>query len=183
YLEGVLPGELPASFALEAQKALAVAARTYALRNRGKHADEGADLCDGVHCQMYLGRTDASPRGMRAVRETRGLCAWYRGDLVCTFYSADCGGESTDAAFVPLKDMPKEILPYLRPVRDCPRPGAPDYCCASRSHWWSAEIPKARLEALLNAAPETWVGHLKSITFTGHDASGRVTTVRLEGED
>jgi stage II sporulation protein D len=183
YLEGVLPGELPASFAMEAQKALAVAARTYALRNLAKHAAEGADLCDGVHCQVYLGCTNASARGRKAVRETRGLCAWYRGDLVCTFYSADCGGESTSAAWVPLKDMPREVPEYLRPVRDRPAPGAPDYCSASPSHWWSAEVPVHRIEAVLNQDPTTRIGRFRSIAFSGRDASGRVTSVRVEGLD
>ena len=177
----MLPGELPASFAPEAQKALAVAARTYALRNLGKHAAEGADLCDGVHCQMYLGDTNASPPGRNAVRSTRGLCAWYQGELVCTFYSADCGGESTSAANVPLPDMPRRLPPYLRPVRDRPGPRSPDYCCASPSHWWSAQVSLARLQALLDASPQTWLGTLKSVAFTGRDLSGRVTRVRLTG--
>src|SRR5207248_5513795 len=105
---------------------------------------------------MSLGDTNASPPGRKAVRATRGLCAWYRGDLVCTFYSADCGGESTYGTDVPLPDMPRQPLPYLRPVRDCQGRGAPDYCCASPSHWWCAQVSLARLETLLNASPETW---------------------------
>lgn len=183
YLDGVLPGEIPASFAPEAQKALAVAARTYSLRNRGKHAAEGADLCDGVHCQMYVGETAVSPAGLQAARATRGLCAWYEGELACTFYSADCGGQTASAADVPLPDMPSAPPAYLRPVRDRAAPGAPDYCRASPHHWWTADLPTRHVEAALDQDPETYVGALKRVAFTARDSTGRVTAVRLEGED
>ncbi|MBI3910047.1 MAG: SpoIID/LytB domain-containing protein [Armatimonadetes bacterium] len=182
YLEGVLPGELPPSFAPEAQKALAVAARTYALRNLDKHTDAGYDLCDGPHCQVYLGHTTASPRGLRAVRATRGLCVWFRGQLACTFYSADCGGQTTFAREVPLPDMPAPPPSYLRPVRDAPRPAGPDYCRRSSHHWWSARVPVAELEARLNEDPGTAVGKLLSARFGDRDVTGRVQRVFLEGE-
>ncbi len=183
YLEGVLPGEIPAAFGFEAQKALAVAARTYALRNREKHAEEGGDLCDGVHCQVYHGSTTASPRGTAAVRATRGLCCWYGDELVCTFYAADCGGQTTSARHVPLTDMPPVPPPYLRPVRDRPGPGMPDYCRASPSHWWSIQLGAAEVEAALNAQPETWIGALRTMQFARRDSTGRVTEVRLWGDD
>ena len=181
YLEGVVPGEIPRGFALEAQKALAVAARTYAIRQLGKHAADGYDLCDSTHCQRYLGVTRASPRALQAVRSTRGLCVWYGSDLAYTFYSADCGGSTTAIADVPLPDAPATPVPYLRPVRDRPAGARTDYCQRSPYRSWSARIAAATIEAALNADPATAVGRLTALRFADRDASGRVRTVIAEG--
>ncbi|HEY3417363.1 MAG TPA: SpoIID/LytB domain-containing protein, partial [Armatimonadota bacterium] len=53
YLRYVVAGEMPATFHPEALKAQAIIARTYTLCYLGRHADEGADLCAGVHCQVF----------------------------------------------------------------------------------------------------------------------------------
>jgi len=179
YLEGVLPGELPAGFGLEAQKALAVAARTYALVQSGKHGMY--DLCDRTCCQMYLGYHRGSQRGLAAVRATRYQCLWDGPDLVYAFYSADCGGKSTSVDEVPLRDKPAANLPYLCPVKDAPKAG-PDYCAASPYHQWVRRFTTEELERRLNARPQTEVGRLKEMKVKDLDPSGRVRTVLLRGE-
>jgi stage II sporulation protein D (peptidoglycan lytic transglycosylase) len=178
YLEGVLPGELPRSFGLEAQKALAVAARSYALVQRGKHGDY--DLCDRTCCQMYLGYHRGSARGLAAVRATRRQCLWSNGELVYAFYSADCGGLSANVADVPLKDKPARPLAYLRRVKDAPR-GGPYYCGSSPYHTWSRRLTLQQIEDRLNARPETYIGDLAHLRVTEYDPSGRVKTVVLQG--
>jgi hypothetical protein len=72
YLRGVVPAEMPASWPLEALKAQAIAARTYALRAIAapRHASIGADLCDTAQCQVYRGTFSA--RSDVAIRETAG---------------------------------------------------------------------------------------------------------------
>lgn len=179
YLEGVLPGELPAGFGLEAQKALAVAARTYALVQNGKHG--AFDLCDRTCCQMYLGYHRGSSRGLAAVRATRYQCLWSGPDLVYAFYSADCGGESTSVDEVPLRDKPTTTLKYLSPVKDAPRNGA-DFCATSPYHQWTRRFTKEELERRLNARPQTEVGRLVEMKVKDYDPSGRVRTVLLRGE-
>jgi stage II sporulation protein D len=179
YLEGVLPGELPAGFGMEAQKALAVAARSYALVQRGKHGE--FDLCDGTCCQMYLGRDRRSTRGLAAVRTTRRQVLRSGEDLVYAFYSADCGGLSARVEDVPLRDKPEGALPYLTIVRDGPGSG-PLFCGRSPYHRWSRRFTAAEIEARLNGEPATEVGRLRELAITGWDDSGRVTTVRLLGE-
>ena len=59
----MVPGEIGNAprAALEAQ---AIAARSYAVARAGRHEDEGADLCDGTHCQVYLGRLAATCRAL-----------------------------------------------------------------------------------------------------------------------
>jgi stage II sporulation protein D len=181
YLAGVVPGEVPNRFALEAQKAMAVAARTYTLVSRGKHAAEGFDLCDGTDCQMYLGILPWAPQGKRAVQETRGLVAWHGDQPIRTFYSADCGGCTANNEDILMSDMPHRALPYLRAVADRAGSGGPDYCAASSHHQWTRVLPAAALEAALNRRSSTCVGHLIRIRFTQYDASGRVKEVRIEG--
>ena len=92
YLLGVVPFEMGDSFPLEALKAQAVTARTYALRKSGS---SGAyDVEDTTNDQAYRGRTTSSPLSEQAVTETRGLCGVYRGALASCFYSASNGGQT-----------------------------------------------------------------------------------------
>ncbi len=178
YLEGVLPGELPAWFGLEAQKALAVCARSYALVQRGKHGD--FDLCDRPHCQMYVGLGPGGARALAAVQATRGLALWSGEELVYAFYSADCGGVSTGLEEVPLTDKPPGTKPYLRVVRDR-NPAGKDYCAGSPYHYWRVSLTRQALQNRLNKDPETRIGQLQSVEVRRVDASGRVADVVLRG--
>lgn len=92
YLLGVVPYEMGDSFPLEALKAQAIAARTYALRKSGSSADY--DVEDTTNDQAYKGRSDSSPMSEKAVRETRGLCGTYKGKLAWCYYSASNGGQT-----------------------------------------------------------------------------------------
>lgn len=92
YLLGVVPFEMGDSFPLEALKAQAIAARTYALRKSG--SDQDYDVEDTTNDQAYRGRTTNSPLSEQAVRETEGLCGTYNGRLAQCFYSASNGGQT-----------------------------------------------------------------------------------------
>ena len=92
YLLGVVPYEMGDSFPLEALKAQAIAARTYALRKSGSSADY--DVEDTTNDQTYRGRSSSSPLSEQAVRETEGICGVYNGSLAQCFYSASNGGQT-----------------------------------------------------------------------------------------
>ncbi len=103
YLKGVVPREMPASFATAALQAQAMAARTYA---RAVSAAGGAwDLCDTTACQVYGGRI-VSARGVltglesastsAAVDATQGLALYYGDGPALTQFSASNGGWSVD---------------------------------------------------------------------------------------
>ncbi len=92
YLLGVVPYEMGDSFPLEALKAQAIAARTYALRKSG--SDGAYDVEDTTNDQAYRGRSSSSPLSEQAVRETEGLCGVYKGRLAQCFYSASNGGQT-----------------------------------------------------------------------------------------
>lgn len=91
YLQGVVATEMPVSFPMQALKAQAIIARTYALFNLGQHADEGFDLCAEVHCQLYRGVAN-EPRARAAVQGTAGQVVAYRGCLADAVYHSTCGG-------------------------------------------------------------------------------------------
>lgn len=92
YLLGVVPYEMGDSFPLEALKAQAIAARTYALRKSGSEGDY--DVEDTTNDQAFRGRSTASPLSEQAVRETEGLVGTYKGKLAECFYSASNGGQT-----------------------------------------------------------------------------------------
>lgn len=92
YLLGVVPYEMGDSFPLEALKAQAVAARTYALRKSGSSGDY--DVEDTTNDQAYRGRTTYSPLSEQAVRETEGICGVFNGALAQCYYSASNGGQT-----------------------------------------------------------------------------------------
>lgn len=92
YLYGVVPKEVGASFPIESIKAQAVAARTYALSNINKHKNEGFNLCDTTHCQVY-GAMDAEHSSTnQAVNETRNMVVYYEGKLAETTFHSNNGG-------------------------------------------------------------------------------------------
>src|SRR5439155_24750934 len=86
YVRGVVPNELSYP-ALEALKAQAIAARTYALKNRGQFASEGFDLLPTTRSQVYRGLTSETSLTSRAVDETRGLIATYNGEPINALYT------------------------------------------------------------------------------------------------
>ncbi|MFN2532875.1 MAG: SpoIID/LytB domain-containing protein, partial [Pyrinomonadaceae bacterium] len=115
YVRGVVANELsPGGYpALEALKAQAIAARTYALRNRGQFMSQGFDLLPTTRSQVYRGLTSENPLSSRAVDETRGLVATYNGEPINALYTSTCGGRTEDA-----ENIFNDAVPYLR-GREC----------------------------------------------------------------
>ena len=100
YLLGVVPSELGLP-AIEAQKAQAVAARTYAVANIGGYGKQGFDMVPTISSQVYKGVSIETKMGTQAVRETRGMVATYQGKPIMAYYTSTCGGrtESSENIF------------------------------------------------------------------------------------
>lgn len=113
YLYGVVPSEIPSSYAYEAIKAQACAARTYALIKVQKKSDLGYDICDTTHCQVYGGYTNESKTTTQAVVDTEGKAIYYNGSPVEALFSSSSGGYTEDAVNVWGNDVP-----YLKAVPD-----------------------------------------------------------------
>jgi len=92
YLLGVVPYEMSEYFPLEALKAQAVCARTYALNKIGANADY--DVVDTTNDQVFKGVNHAYTNAARAVRETAGVVGTYKGKLAICYYSASNGGQT-----------------------------------------------------------------------------------------
>ena len=112
YLRGVVGEEMSPSYPLEALKAQAVAARSFALKNRKRHDKEGFDLCKTTHCQMYAGFEDFEIVN-RAVNETRGEVLTFKEKIADTNFHADSGGMTEAVA-----DVWGTNVAYLVPVKE-----------------------------------------------------------------
>ena len=92
YVCGVVAGEMPSGWPMEALKAQTVAARCYALKSLSKHADFGFDLCSTTNCQVYGGIAAEREQTNKAVEETAGIVASYDNKVVDTLFSSSNGG-------------------------------------------------------------------------------------------
>ena len=111
YLKGLVPYEMSDSFPLEALKAQAIAARSYAVR--GIRQDRDYDLSDDTNDQVYRGFIQEHTRAHRAVKETEGIVLTYNEQIIQAYYTASNGGQTESSAHA----WGGDVLPYL-PVRD-----------------------------------------------------------------
>ena len=123
YLRGVVPLELsPVAYPqIEALKAQAIAARTYALSHRNRFQREGFDLTSDARSQVYGGMSAEQALTDRAVEETRGMVAVYKNEdgqeaPIEALYTSNCGGrtENNESIFL------TRPVPYLRSVECAP---------------------------------------------------------------
>jgi stage II sporulation protein D len=164
YVSRVLAGEGDPKAGEAAQQALAIAIRTYTLKNSGRHARDGYDLCDSTHCQVPRPST---PTSRRVAMATAGEVLTYRGDLAEVFYSASCGGRSERAADV----WPGADYPYLVSRKD-------DVCEDDPA--WTADFALDNVQRALERAGFEG-DRLKDIRVDGRTSSGRVARLRLSG--
>ena len=106
YLLGVVPAEMPSKWSYEALKAQAIAARSYAIANRGKRASHGYDLKDTPEDQAYGGASSETATTNSAVIETKGVVITYNQRVIPAYYSASAGGHTTNSGAVWNKDLP-----------------------------------------------------------------------------
>ena len=165
YVAGVTAGEAASASAPAALQALAIAARTYALANRGRHAADGFDLCDLTHCQVLRRATPATTAASAA---TAGMYLSTEGRIADVYYTAACGGHT---------EKPSAVW---RGARDEPHlPSRPDDACGGEPAW-SSEIPARDLLRALRAggfAGET----IRGLRVVGRTGSGRVAWLHVDG--
>ncbi len=167
YLFGVLPRELPPDLfpELEALKAQALAARTYALTPRDAYLRRGYDLCAGPACQVYGGVAAEHPLSTAAVRETAGEAIFHDGRLIDALYTAACGGHTENA-----ENVFSNPTPYLV-ARACIREAG-----GVRLEGGPADGPlDAALVRLAGAPVSGWSGAGLSAPATREEAAGIVS--------
>jgi len=164
YLLSVLPAEMPASWPTEALKAQAVAARSYAIANIGKHAHEGYDVKATIDDQVYSGVANENASSNAAVAQTAGLILKHKGKPVSAFFHSTSGG-ATEVA----ENVWGRPVPYLKSV--------PDYDDSSPHFSWTRQIKVEDLEKAVTPS----VGQVTSLIVVNRTASNRVKDALVVG--
>ena len=165
YVAAVLPAEIGSSAPPAALEAQAVAARSYAMARSGRHGEQGADLCDSVHCQVYAGLSRATAATRRATEATRGLVLVQHGRVIAAPFHAVCGGRTARPAAV----WDDEETPDLPPVED-------DACLAAGGARWTFFLPRPQLPSL---AERLGFPEARFLEVWAHGDDGRVAALRF----
>jgi len=191
YVKGVVAAEMPADFGIEALKAQAVAARTYALGRMQKiyvpkeDTHKGADICtDFSHCQAWISKEEAMKgwgiaRGPfnwrkieKAVSETENIIITYEDKIINPVYHSNSGGRTENANEV----WEGKEVPYLKSVISRGEESSPsykttihisseDFCNTLKSKYPDIELDSENL--------------LDSINVLGYTTGGRVDKIKL----
>jgi stage II sporulation protein D len=172
YIAATLAGESLNFPPGEAMKAMAVAIRTFARGNQGRHKAEGADLCDDTHCQKlrFEPNSAAIAQAIRnAVESTHNEYVWYGEEIAKVYYHQHCGGRTESANRV----WGGHAVPYLVSQTD-------PYCVRLRPGEWTSKIPRETLERThrLSGGEDAPL----RLVVASRTESGRVTAVRLGGQ-
>lgn len=167
YLYGVLPKEMPPSFHIEALKAQAIAARSYTLANM-KHKNEGYDLCDTTHCQVYGGLDGESASTNQAVDETSGMIISHNDKIIDALYHSNSGGYTASS-----EEVWGGSLPYLLSVKDEFSEGSPN------SNWSVMMTPNEINGKLKNKGIN--IGELFDLEILEISPSQRVVQLKVIG--
>ena len=178
YVKGVLPSEMPGNWELEALKAQAVCARTFACLTTKHLSAYGFDVCSSTDCQAYSGIGEATSATDRAVEETAGGCLYYDGELAQAYYHSSDGGATEDAENVWGTDVP-----FLRGKEDPyeAQISIPDYRWTVTYTWeeltWVLQNSGYDIGDVVDAyvSEVTDLGNVYSVTFV--DSRGKTTVL------
>ena len=187
YLRGVVPYEIGKldSSRIEALKAQAVAARTYAYKHMGSREGMGFDVYADTKDQVYKGLESATPWTDAAVKATAGVVMTYGGEFITAYYHSTCGGVTETLATWNRAD-----LPYLKSLPD-KRPNGKPWCDESSYIKWERRYADKEIVKLFKAnvteAKATFstangkdFKKVKSIAIKDKLKSGRILTLRVE---
>lgn len=178
YLASVVDSEMPAKFPDAARQAQAIVARTYALYQQEQAEPKAQfDLLSSQRSQKYLGveYSDASGRRLagesessrRAVQATRGMVCQRHGKLFCAYYSAVCGGQTTEGAMV------------FKNVSDVVRTVPCEWCRDSPYYRWTKELSREDFQSFLKTAKPESVKPI-SIRQLVEPGNGSITQFELD---
>lgn len=174
YLKAVLPVEIPSRFHPDALKAQAVAARSFTFRRLNRHRDNGYDLCDSEHCQLYGGVRAEHPATSQAVEATVGEVLWYNGRVFEALYCGNCGGHTAPNEQVGVGTV---ALEPLRGVLDWDEQAGRYYCDIAPNPRWRLTLSPDELQ---RAFPDA--GRPRALRVVERAISGHVARLALEGD-
>lgn len=165
YLYSVLGKEMGKNWPLEALKAQAVAARSYALYQR-QHANTIYDVGDTQAWQVYEGIQDESAGTQAAVNQTAGQVLINDGQIIEAVFHSSAGGCTEN-----VEDVWMQPLPYLRSVKE-------PFQEMSNVARWEETVARSQFSNLVGG-----VGNVESVEIVGATPCGRVKSVRLTGDE
>ncbi|HET6514418.1 MAG TPA: SpoIID/LytB domain-containing protein [Thermodesulfovibrionales bacterium] len=162
YVESVVASEVGTNWEMEALKAQAVIARTYAAYRMNASGSSKYHITSSVLHQVYKGN-NAQIQVAYAVKETAGEIITYDGKPIEAFYHSTSGGMTED---------PKEVFgksfPYLKPI---------ETKCEQSPYWlWERKIPFQEIDKALNLTG------IKEISVTSLTTTGRVRDLSIESQ-
>jgi len=169
YLVGVLRAEVGEKWPLEALRAQAIVARTYAAYHRTLSAAKPYHIVASAAHQQYAGRVPAASPLWGAVRETVGQVLLWEGDLFPAFYHTDSGGYTEDPRTV----FAARNMPGLKPVRS-------EFSAGSPHSYWSLDVKLADLAEILRRN-DVAVGSVIAIDVSERTPSLRAATITVHG--
>ena len=149
--------------------------RTYAISNIGRHADDGYDLCDTTHCQVFHDPQTHTPElkklARMAVYQTAGKIIIHENSPIQALFHSNCGGHTSSANTI----WGGTKHPYLTARLD-------SYCTIeSPSSWqWSINANKLFQALQPHTTPNIGPG-LASVKVIERDIAGRNTKIKLNG--
>ncbi|RKQ88824.1 SpoIID/LytB domain-containing protein, partial [Brockia lithotrophica] len=182
YLKGVVPREMSDSWPIEALKAQAIAARTYALSARNANVNALYHVYSDERSQVYGGVTAEQPNANRAIEATRGEVLRYNGNLISAYFSASNGGFTERA-----EDVWSASLPYLAAQRDefdANDGKNPHYNW--RREWTASDLQtKFQLQTLtgIEVRERTSTGRVKAVVVRGVDTAGTSKEILIRNAD
>ncbi|MGI6206488.1 MAG: SpoIID/LytB domain-containing protein [Anaerovoracaceae bacterium] len=165
YIKGVLHKEMSQSSNLEALKAQAVTARSFAEYKKNTHSSQGFDLCATSHCQNYIGVKGEYTSTNEAVESTSGEMIYYEGEPVAGYYFANSGGHTENS-----EDVWTAKLGYLRGIKD-------EY---SPEYTWTETFTR---EELTNIFSSQGLGTVTSVKVDSYNDSGYAASLTVTGTD
>ena len=170
YLRGVLSKEAPDYWPEEALKAIAIAARTYAIYQRFTKEQVGYDVTGDVMSQEYGGHSGEKRATTRAVQQTAGWIILYQGQLFPTFYHSTCGGVTENGRVMGNFDL----VPLQGGIQCSLCPGSPFF-------HWQRRLTKADVGWALRQSPYGSIGLVSDMQVTKRTASDRAEEVTIVG--
>ena len=167
YLYGVVPKEVVHTWNMEALKAQAVAARTYAIANMGKHENEGYNLCASTNCQVYGGYSSEKESTNIAVNETNGIIMMYNEKPISAYYHHSSGGYTENS-----ENIWTSEVGYLKGVLDQ---------FVEKKVWEKSFTTETVIDKLNNAGYNT--GTIKDIYVDEYSQFGSALKLVIEGEN
>jgi len=167
YIRGILYHEVSAKWPMEAMKAQAVAARTYALYRMKENKDQAYDVTSDIYSQVYGGKSSEKYRTNLAVKRTKNIIMTYQGDILPAYFHAHCGGHTENAANVWKHES---ILPLSGKI--C------DFCYRAPHYYWEKNLRLKDIQDKLNEKGYA-LGLIKDISVVERNKSGRIVNLKI----